>query len=328
MPHPRGLPPTRACTPSASSTRRATRPTSSTSCSPSTTRAQPLRCRSGHRRGQPVSGHRRQLRGRLRFVRSLRGAVLQAAVRQLAARGIATSVASGNQHFHDGIGFPACVSTAVSVGATDLDDDLADFGNRTSGLDLVAPGADEGNGTTDPMEIPDAVAPVGGHVVLGAARGGRVRPGLPAVPQGIGGPARQPAARQRRTGAGTWHVEVLPPVAPERRRLRAGGWPPLQGLRRCQRHPPLGRRRPRRRRSRRRDRPRPWLRHRLGLLRPRSTWGFDRRTYTLSGSWRPARRTAPRRASADPTTCSGTRRAGRGPPLGGAAEPYPAGVVR
>ncbi|MEQ1788625.1 MAG: S8 family serine peptidase, partial [Acidimicrobiales bacterium] len=74
---------------------------------------------------------------------------------QLKARGIATVVASGNDGKVGSIAFPACVSTSVAVGATDLDDDLADFGNRASTLDLVAPGADEGNGSVDPMEIPD-----------------------------------------------------------------------------------------------------------------------------------------------------------------------------
>src|SRR5204863_3387128 len=43
---------------------------------------------------------------------------------------------------------------AVSVGASDRHDDLADFGNRGPGLDLVAPGADDGTGAVDPMEIP------------------------------------------------------------------------------------------------------------------------------------------------------------------------------
>jgi hypothetical protein len=73
---------------------------------------------------------------------------------ELEVRGVATAVASGNEGKRGAIAFPACVSTAISVGATDLDDELADFGNRAPGLDLLAPGADEGNGTIDPLDIP------------------------------------------------------------------------------------------------------------------------------------------------------------------------------
>jgi hypothetical protein len=73
---------------------------------------------------------------------------------QLRARGIATAVASGNDFLTGRVGFPACVSSAVSVGASDLDDDLADFGNRGPGLDLVAPGAREGNGAVTGLVIP------------------------------------------------------------------------------------------------------------------------------------------------------------------------------
>lgn len=73
---------------------------------------------------------------------------------QLLARGIPSVVASGNSGARGGLGLPACVSSAVSVGATDLDDDLADFSNLGPRLDLVAPGADEGNGALDRMDIP------------------------------------------------------------------------------------------------------------------------------------------------------------------------------
>ncbi len=78
---------------------------------------------------------------------------------QLRARGIPSVVASGNDGKRGSIGFPACVSSAVSVGATDLDDDLADFGNRGPGLELVAPGAREGNGPLAPLQIPGSGVP-------------------------------------------------------------------------------------------------------------------------------------------------------------------------
>ena len=50
------------------------------------------------------------------------------------------------------------------------DDQLADFGNRGPGLDLVAPGAREGNGTVDPLTEPLAQAGfVAAGLVLAAA---------------------------------------------------------------------------------------------------------------------------------------------------------------
>jgi subtilisin family serine protease len=75
---------------------------------------------------------------------------------QLRTRGIAPVVSSGNDGKTAEIAFPACVPSAISVGATDLDDDLASFGNRGPGLDLLAPGADEASfgASVDPMEIP------------------------------------------------------------------------------------------------------------------------------------------------------------------------------
>ena len=75
---------------------------------------------------------------------------------ELRARGIAPVVASGNNGDTTQIAFPACVPAAISVGSTDLDDDLASFGNRGAGLDLLAPGADEASlgVAVDPMDIP------------------------------------------------------------------------------------------------------------------------------------------------------------------------------
>ena len=73
---------------------------------------------------------------------------------QLRVRGIPTAVSSGNDGRSSSMGFPACVSSTVSVGASDLDDDLADFSNRGAGLDLVAPGAREGNGALQRLVVP------------------------------------------------------------------------------------------------------------------------------------------------------------------------------
>jgi len=54
--------------------------------------------------------------------------------------GIATVVASGNDGSTSEISAPACVSTAVSVGATTKDDQVADFSNVAPFLSLFAPG--------------------------------------------------------------------------------------------------------------------------------------------------------------------------------------------
>jgi subtilisin family serine protease len=56
--------------------------------------------------------------------------------------GIATVVASGNDGFTDQLSAPACVSTAVSVGATTKEDLVADFSNVAPFLTLFAPGGD------------------------------------------------------------------------------------------------------------------------------------------------------------------------------------------
>ncbi|GAA4536003.1 MULTISPECIES: S8 family peptidase [Nonomuraea] len=59
----------------------------------------------------------------------------------LLAKGVATVVAAGNEYF-EGATFPACISSAVAVGANDDGDAIADFSNRGALLDLFAPGVD------------------------------------------------------------------------------------------------------------------------------------------------------------------------------------------
>ena len=55
----------------------------------------------------------------------------KAGVDALASIGIPTIVAAGNAGAVDGLGAPACVSTAVAVGASDRADRLAAFSNRS-----------------------------------------------------------------------------------------------------------------------------------------------------------------------------------------------------
>ncbi|MBB5774385.1 S8 family peptidase [Nonomuraea jabiensis] len=58
----------------------------------------------------------------------------------LVGLGVAPVVAAGNNGFPNGVSTPACISTAVTVGATDDADAVAAFSNRGTLLDLFAPG--------------------------------------------------------------------------------------------------------------------------------------------------------------------------------------------
>ena len=62
------------------------------------------------------------------------------AIDTLRSAGIVSIFASGNDGYTDGISFPACISTAISVGATDNNDVISSFSNNDNTLDLLAPG--------------------------------------------------------------------------------------------------------------------------------------------------------------------------------------------
>jgi len=61
-------------------------------------------------------------------------------VNRLREMGVATVIASGNNGFNKGVIHPACVSTAITVGATNNNDVIADFSNHSSLVDVLAPG--------------------------------------------------------------------------------------------------------------------------------------------------------------------------------------------
>jgi hypothetical protein len=65
---------------------------------------------------------------------------LAAVMANLRAAGIAPIVASGNGGYVNGISWPACISSAISVGAVDELDLVATFSNVSEDLDLFAPG--------------------------------------------------------------------------------------------------------------------------------------------------------------------------------------------
>lgn len=71
---------------------------------------------------------------------------LKADIDNLRSVGIATVVASGNETYNNAIDFPACISSAISVGATEhygfdgIPEQLAPYSNSASFLSLLAPG--------------------------------------------------------------------------------------------------------------------------------------------------------------------------------------------
>ncbi|MCB8925118.1 MAG: S8 family serine peptidase [Ardenticatenaceae bacterium] len=64
----------------------------------------------------------------------------KAAIDNLRAVGIATVVAAGNDGSRTSISAPACISSAISVGATDDVDNVAYFSNVSPLIDFMAPG--------------------------------------------------------------------------------------------------------------------------------------------------------------------------------------------
>lgn len=69
-------------------------------------------------------------------------AARKAAIDNLRSIDIPTVASSGNNYYDDGISAPACISSAVSVGATSDADAVATFSNVATFLDLLAPGVD------------------------------------------------------------------------------------------------------------------------------------------------------------------------------------------
>lgn len=66
---------------------------------------------------------------------------VKAAIDALRSVGIATVIASGNDSSTTGISFPACISSAVSVGAATISDNVASYSNSAAILSLLAPGS-------------------------------------------------------------------------------------------------------------------------------------------------------------------------------------------
>ena len=68
-------------------------------------------------------------------------AAIKAIIDTLILSGTATVVSTGNEDYCGSMGAPACVSTAISVGATDKDDAIDDYSNSATFMTLLAPGS-------------------------------------------------------------------------------------------------------------------------------------------------------------------------------------------
>ncbi len=66
---------------------------------------------------------------------------LKTAIDTLAAAGIATVVAAGNDGYTNAVGFPGCISSAITVGATTKNDAVASYSNASNMIDVFAPGS-------------------------------------------------------------------------------------------------------------------------------------------------------------------------------------------
>jgi subtilisin family serine protease len=66
---------------------------------------------------------------------------VKAAIDNLRAVGIATVVAAGNDGLADGLSAPACISSAISVGATTKSNQVPYWSNTANFLSLLAPGS-------------------------------------------------------------------------------------------------------------------------------------------------------------------------------------------
>jgi subtilisin family serine protease len=74
------------------------------------------------------------------FAGKISGPVYGGLLAQLAGRGIFVGAAAGNEQDRSGVDYPGADVNAVSVGSTNLNDQLSSFTNAGAALDMLAPG--------------------------------------------------------------------------------------------------------------------------------------------------------------------------------------------
>ncbi|MCJ0869987.1 proprotein convertase P-domain-containing protein [Streptomyces sp. AP-93] len=89
--------------------------------------------------GKPIVAANMSL-GAGRFTAACETDLRKALIDSLYGAGVATVVASGNNSYTNAVNSPACVPSAVTVGATTDADQLASYSNRGPLVDLFAPG--------------------------------------------------------------------------------------------------------------------------------------------------------------------------------------------
>lgn len=91
--------------------------------------------------GRPIAAVNMSLGGRM-FSAPCDAEPYKPIIDNLRSIGVATIAAAGNSGSVSSISSPACVSSAVSVGSTDKNDEVSSFSNVASFLSLLAPGGD------------------------------------------------------------------------------------------------------------------------------------------------------------------------------------------
>lgn len=74
---------------------------------------------------------------------------IKVAIDNLVIRRVASVIAAGNGYNSGALAAPACISSAISVGATTKTDVVADYSNSASFLNLLAPGGNGNGGSSD-----------------------------------------------------------------------------------------------------------------------------------------------------------------------------------
>lgn len=80
----------------------------------------------------------------------------------LRSKGIATVIASGNNGYNDGVSFPACISSAITVGSTTKSDTVSSFSNSSPLVEVLAPGSAITSSVPDSTDPKDTQASFSG----------------------------------------------------------------------------------------------------------------------------------------------------------------------